>query len=422
MQFKKTILPNGVRVITAPIANNPTVTVMINVCTGSFYETDEQAGISHFLEHVCFKGTTKRPTARIISTELDSIGAEYNAFTSEEVTGYWAKADVKHFTKIADIAADIFKNSVFPPAEIEKEKGVVTGEIDMYADEPQEKINEALVKHMYKGQPASRHVLGTKETVRAITRDAIIAYRDSQYTAANTIITIAGGIPEEDMLAWANDNFSDLVKKDTIAEFPTIDQIQTGPESVFLDKDTDQAHIILMWRTFNRSNPDKYIAKMIQHILRSGMSSRLFIKLREEMGSGYYVGAGQHTYKSFGSFNISTGTTHERVPEIITAIIAETERLKTERVSENELEKVKEFLRSHRRMALETSDDIAGFCVGQESHEGNILTPEEIDLIYTVIKAEDIIRVAKVIFDKQKLNVAVIGKGIDKEAVVKSIS
>lgn len=417
MQFTKTILPNGVRVIIAPMLGNPTATVMIHVCTGSFYEKPEQAGLSHFLEHMCFKGTEKRPNARAISTELDSIGAAYNAFTSKDVTAYWAKADAKHFAKIADITADIYKNSLFPEKEIDKEKGVVMGEIDMYADDPQERLSEAMLKHMYKGEPAEREVLGTKETVGAITRDILMSYRKSQYVASNTIVTVAGGINPADVLDWAKANFSDLPNTDPNREFLTNDRQQTLPETVFVDKDTDQAHIIMAWRTFDRKHPDRYIARMIKNILRGGMSSRLFTRLRDEMGSGYYVSASHNLHTSFGFFAISTGTTHARVAEIVKAIIDETERLKNEPVSKEELEKVRELMRAHRLMSLETSDDVAGYYSEQEAFEHEIHNPEQFDEIFSKIKAEDILRVAKFIFDKSRLTVGVIGKDIDKEAV-----
>ncbi|MBX4209076.1 insulinase family protein [Candidatus Parcubacteria bacterium] len=422
MNFKKTILTNGVRIVTAPLPGNPTATVLVTVGTGSFYEAPEQGGISHFLEHACFKGTSKRPSAKHITTELDTIGAIYNAFTSKDITGYWSKADAKHFGRIADIVADIFKNSTFPEKEIEKEKGVVIGEIDMYADDPQEKIGEALLKHMYKGQPGEREVLGTKETVRAITRDALVAYRRSQYTGPNVVVTIAGGVPEKDMLAWAETNFADLDAAPANPEFPTKDRRQEGPETVFIDKDTDQAHVVMAWRTFDRLNPDRYAASVVKNILRGGMSSRLFIRLRDEMGSGYYVSANHSLHASFGFFAISTGTTHERVPEIVSAIIEETERLKTEPVPLHELEKVKEFIRAHRLMSLETSDDVAEYCAEQETLKKNIMSPEELDAVYAEITAEDVMRVARKMFDGAKLTAAAIGKGIDKEAVKKAIS
>lgn len=421
MQFKKTVLPNGVRIITVPMRGNPTVTVSVSVTTGSFCETPEQSGISHFLEHMCFKGTVKRPTPKAISTELDAIGAGYNAFTSREVTGYWAKADTKHFAKIADVCADIYKNSVLPVHEMEKEKGVVIGEIDMYADDPQEKVHDAIRIHMYKGEPAERDVLGTKETVRSFTRDMLLAYRSSQYTGPNTVIVVAGGIPENTMIAWAQNTFFDLSPALAKPEYPTQDKKQTAPETLFIDKDTDQAHLVMSWRTFDRNHPDRYIAKVITNILRGGMSSRLFIKLREEMGSGYYIGAHHTMHKSFGSFSIATGTTSERVPEIVSAILSEIERLKVELVPTEELDKVKEFIRARRIMGLETSDDVAEFVGSQELARGEIYTPEEFERIYASVTREDIMRVAQTLFIREKMTLAVIGKDIHKEAVSKAL-
>lgn len=417
MNFKKTTLPNGVRVITIPMPGNPTVTVSVDVCTGSFYEDPEQSGISHFLEHVSFKGTLKRPTPRIITTELDSIGAAYNASTSRNVTSYWVKADIRHFAKIADIVSDIYLNSTFPEKEIEKEKGVIVGEIDMYADDPQEKIAEVLGKHMYKGEPAERDILGTKEVIRGMTRDALVAYRKSQYTGPNTIVTIAGGISEKEMADWAEKSFSRLSSTEPSPELLTRDREQVGPETVFIDKDTDQSHIIMAWRTFNKSHPDRYTSRIIRNLLRGGMSSRLFTRLREEMGSGYYIGAVHALYTSFGLFCISTGTAHDRVPEIVKAIIEETDRLKSELVTQVELDKIKEYMRAHRLMSLETSDDVADFCGGQEAYDGHIHTPEELEAIFSKITAEDVVRVSNLMFARNRLTVAAIGKGIDKETV-----
>ena len=419
MQFKRTILPNGVRVVTVPMKDNPTVTVMIRVSTGSYNEEPHQSGISHFFEHMCFKGTAKRPTPRILSTELDSIGAGYNAFTTNEMTGYYAKADTKHFGKIADIVADIYMNSIFPEDEIEREKGVVLGEIDMYADDPQTKISDALAAYMYAGEPAGRHVLGTKETVKAITRADLLAYRASQYRGPNTIVTIAGGISEEAMLTWARESLGSIASEDAKPEIATREKAQAGPETFFIDKDTDQAHIVMSWRTFNRMSPDRFVANLIQGLLQAGMSSRLFIRLREEMGSGYYISAHNSMHLSYGRFVAATGTTAERAPEIIAAIIQEMDRLKTELVSVEELAKIREIIRAYTLMSLETSDNVADFFADQEILADKIRLPEEFDVIFSKITSEDIKRVANVLFDNKKLTVAVIGKGIDKEAVSK---
>lgn len=422
MNFKRTVLSNGVRVITIPMPGNPTVTVMINVATGSYYEEPYQSGISHFLEHMCFKGTTKRPSPKAIATELDSIGAHYNAFTTTEMTGYFAKADARHFGRIADVVADIYLNSIFPEAEIEKEKGVVLGEIDMYADEPQEKVSDALRIHMYRGEPAERDVLGTKETVKAITRDDLLAYRKSQYKASNTIVTIAGGVPEAEMLSWVKQSLGAIEDGEVKPELATKDRVQLAPETVFVDKDTDQAHIVMAWRTFDRLSADRFTAHLIEAILRAGMSSRLFTKLREEMGSGYYVRASHSMTRSFGRFIIATGTTAERASEIISAIVSETEKLKKEPVSPAELDKVREYIRSHLLMDLETSERVADFFTDQEILSDKIRLPKEFDDIFSKITAEEIMRLANIVFDNQKLSVAVIGHNLDEAAVSKALT
>ncbi|MFA6158605.1 MAG: pitrilysin family protein [Candidatus Paceibacterota bacterium] len=422
MKHTKTILDNGVRVITVPMEGNPTVTVMVTVGTGSYHEEEGEFGLSHFLEHMCFKGTSKRPTSLSITTELDGMGAIYNAFTSNEITGYYAKADSKHFDRIGDIVVDIYKNSIFPEAEIEKEKGVVLGEIDMYSDEPQEKISDALREFMYRGQVAARQILGTKDTVRSFTRADILRYRDMQYKAQNTLVTIAGGVSEDFMLSFARSAFGDMSSGEARAEFKTVDREQSGPETVFLEKDTDQAHMILAWRTFDRSHKERFAARIVNALLRGGMSSRLFIKLRDEMGSGYYIGSGHETYSTFGQFHISTGTTAERAPEIATAIIGEVRRLQDEVVPQGELEKIKELIRSRVRMSLETSDGVADFFAEQEMFEDAVRSPEELDVVLSSVTAEDVIRVSKILFDPCRLTFAAIGKGIDREAVSKAIA
>ncbi|MDP1625345.1 MAG: pitrilysin family protein [bacterium] len=422
MKHTRTILKNGTRVITVPMPANPTVTVFVGVGTGGFYEDPEKSGISHFLEHMCFKGTTKRPAATAISTELDNMGSVYNAFTDQEITAYYAKADIKHFEKVADIVSDIYLDSIFPDKEIAKEKGVVLGEIDMYNDDNQEKVADALRIHMYKGEPAERSVIGTKETVSSITRDDLIKYRSCQYKAANTAVIIAGGVEETKMLSWAEKAFAKADEGVIGPEFATRDRVQEGPEEVYLDKETDQAHILVSWRTFNKSHPDRYIASVIRAILVGGMSSRLFVRLRDELGSGYYVSASHETRRSFGNFTIATGTTHSRVPEIAAAILAEAKKLCDEDVPNHELAKVKEIMRAGKLMGLETSDSVAEFFGVQEITSDKIRTPEEIDAIIAAITPTDVRRVANFMFDPKKLTFAAIGKGIDKSAVSKALT
>ncbi len=421
MHYTKTVLDNGVRVITVPMEGNPTVTVMVMVGTGSFYEEAKERGLSHFLEHMCFKGTTKRPSSLAITTELDSLGASYNAFTGEEFTGYYAKAATKHFDKIGDVVVDIYKNSIFPEGELAKEKGVVKGEIDMYADDPQEKVSDALHTHMYKGEQAEVHILGTKETVDAVTREDLINYRNLQYKANNTLIVMAGGVEEEKMIAFAKASLSDMKKGETRAEFATKDRAQIKAELVVVDKDTDQAHIVMAWRTFPRNDERRFSARILKAVLSGGMSSRLFIKLRDDMGSGYYVRAGHDNYKSHGAFSIATGTTAARVSEISAAILAETQKLIDIPVPAAELDKVRELILSRMRMSLETSEGVAEFFAIQELLEDKIRLPEEYEALFSKVDAAEVSRIACDLFDPKKLTVAVVGKGIDKATLAGTV-
>jgi predicted Zn-dependent peptidase len=270
---------------------------------------------------------------------------------------------------------------------------------------------------VYKGEPAERDVLGTKETVLGFTRESIITYRALQYTAPNTVVTVAGGVSEEAIVLWATQAFGSLSAAAPRSAFPTRDRKQAGPETIFIDKDTDQAHILMVWRTFSLWHPDWYVGRLLSSVLRSGMSSRLFVKLREELGSGYYIGAGNHTHDTFGAYHISTGTKSERVAEIISAILAETERLKSELVGVGELAKVKEYLRARRLMGLETSDDVADFYAHQEVIDKELKSPMDLEKIYAAITSADIMRVAQVMFQNDRLTVAVIGKGLDKDGI-----
>src|SRR3989344_2401449 len=210
MTFKKTILYNGLRIITAPEPDNPAATILVLVEAGSEYETKEINGLSHFLEHLCFKGTKKRPKAIDISGELDGIGAFYNAFTSQEVTGYFAKAEAKHFDKILDVVSDIYLNSVFDSAEIDKERGVIIEEINMYEDLPMAKVHYLFSELLYGDQPAGWDIVGEKEIIRTLTREDFIAYRKKHYLAGKTIVVVAGNINEDEAIAKVKSIFTDI--------------------------------------------------------------------------------------------------------------------------------------------------------------------------------------------------------------------
>ncbi|MFA6251060.1 MAG: pitrilysin family protein [Candidatus Paceibacterota bacterium] len=405
---KKKTYKNGLRVITVPMKDNPTVTVLVLVGTGSNYETKEINGISHFLEHMCFKGTIKRLTPQSISHELDALGCQYNAFTDHEMTGYYAKGDAKNFSQIFDIVSDIYLNSTFPEAEIEKEKGVIVEEINMYEDMPQSHVQELFDKVLYPDQPAGRGIAGQKENIYRMTRPNFVNYKKSHYVAKNTVIIVSGNIQSEKVHKEVNKYFKDIKSTNKIKKVKTKD-IQTRPNVLVKYKETDQTHFVLGVRTFPLFDKRNMTLSLLGGILGAGMSSRLFIKLREEMGVAYYVRAFNNSSLDHGSFQISAGVNNKRTVEVLKEILKECNLLVNEKVSEKELNKVKSFIIGNMKMSLEATDDIANFYGGQELMKGEIKTLEEKIKDIQKVKASDIQKIAKTIFKTKNLNLAIIG-------------
>jgi predicted Zn-dependent peptidase len=408
MKAKKTILKNGLRVITIPMKESPTVTALVLVETGSKYETKDINGLSHFLEHMCFKGTIKRPSAKIISTELDEMGAQYNAFTGQEYTGYYAKSDAKHFKKIFDVVSDIYLNSTFPEAEMQKEKGVIIEEINMYEDLPMRHVQDMIMEVMYGDQPAGWNIAGPIDNIKKMKRDDFVKYKREHYVPKATTVVIAGGVSEKDMMTAINKAFGELKPQKKFGKFKTIEK-QLAPHAKIKHKATDQTHFVLGFRAVDVFDKKNVALSMLAGVLGAGMSSRLFHKLREEMGVCYYVRANTDPYTDHGIFQISSGVDNKRVKEVITAILVECEKLKTELVPEKELAKVKEMFIAGMKMGLEATDDVANFYGGQEVMVGKIQTADEKAEKIKAVTAKQIQSMAREIFQNNKLNLALIG-------------
>lgn len=408
MTFKKTVLENGLRIITSPHLDNPAVTILVLVEAGSEYETKEINGLSHFLEHLCFKGTKKRPKAIDIAGELDGIGALYNAFTGQEFTGYFAKAQARHFDKILDVVSDIYLNSVFNSAEIDKEKGVIIEEINMYEDLPMARVYYLFQELLYGDQPAGWNIIGQKEIIRTLTRKDFINYRKKHYLAGNTIVVVAGAINEKEAIAKIGDIFAGVSFGGKVKKIKP-EERQEKPELLVKYKESDQTHLILGVRGYGIFDKRRFVVDVIGDILGGGMSSRLFQKIREEMGAAYYVNAGAEFFSDHGYFRASAGVDRQRLSEVIKAITAEFKRLIGEPVSLAELQRVKDHLIGGLMLGLETSDDLARFYGGQEIVERKIMSPQEITKRIQAVTAEEIRGVAEDLFRNECLNLAVIG-------------
>ncbi len=408
MKYSKTKFKNGLRVITVPMKDNPTVTVLVLVETGSKYENKKNNGLSHFLEHMCFKGTTKRPSAHAISAELDGLGSQYNAFTGQEYTGYYAKSDAKHFKQVFDVVSDIYLNSTFPEAEMEKEKGVIVEEINMYEDMPHRHVQDLFMSLLYGDQPAGWNIAGTRENVRAMTRKDFVEYKKAHYVPKATTVIVAGKVKESDVKKEVTRIFGGLVNTKKEGKKKVIEH-QTKPEILIKYKKTDQTHLVLGVRTFDIFNKKNTVLAVLATILAGGMSSRLFIKLREELGVAYYVRAFNDPFTDHGFLEIAAGVSNDRVEEVIGEILKECKRLTLELVSKTELDKVKEYLAGNQKLELESSDAWASYFGGQEVLHKKIKSPEETEKEIRKVTAKQIQDMAKLIFKNQTLNLALIG-------------
>ena len=412
--FKKTTIKNGLRIITVPQKNTQSLTVLVLVGTGSKYEKKEINGISHFLEHMYFKGTKKRPSTIAIAETLDKVGGIYNAFTAEEYTGYFAKIALSHFDLALDWVSDIFLNSTLPEKEVEKEKGVIIEEINMRQDHPIEYIQILWSKLLYGDQPAGWDIAGTKESVADMTRGKLIDYMKKQYVASNTIVSIAGNFNESLAIKKVKEFFSKIKTRKSIEE-PKVVERQQKPNLLLHFRETDQTHLSLGVRSFNLFHPKRYAQDLLAIILGGMMSSRLFIEVRCKLGIAYYINTNSVANPDTGFLSTQTGLDNKNVEKGILTILKEYKKISQKMVSFSELKKAKDYLKGKTTLLLESSDAQASFYAGQELLEKKILTPKEIFAKINKVTQDDILEVAKEIFKPEKLNLALIGPFKDKE-------
>jgi len=406
--FKKIILNNGVRVILVPQPSSLATTVLTLVEAGSKYETKEINGLSHFLEHMYFKGTAKRPKAINIAGELDQMGAEYNAFTSQEWTGYFAKVQAKDAERALDIISDIYLNSIFDAAEIEKEKGVIIEELNMYEDTPMRKVHDLIMEVLYGDQPAGWDVGGRKEVIQKLTKEDFLKYRSEHYVGKATLVVVAGAIDEKKLLPKIEEYFKGISIGDKTEKNKTIEK-QEKPQVLVKFKESDQTHLVLGCRAFDAFDERRFALEVLGDILGGGMSSRLFQRVREEMGAAYYVRAGADLLSDHGYFAVSAGVDHKKLKDVIKAILNELSKISKDSISEQELKRAKDHLSGSLILNLETSDELAMFYGGQDILKRSAMTPEETLAKINAVTTKDVVAVAQDIFQNDKLNLALIG-------------
>jgi predicted Zn-dependent peptidase len=407
--FKKTILDNGLRIITVPMAGTNTVTVLVLCATGSDYEERDINGISHFLEHMFFKGTVRRPTPDAIKHELDGMGSLSNAFTTHELTGYHIKAAKTYADQSLDLLADIYKNSLLPEGEIERERQVIVEEMHRDRDTPTLYVWWVWEKLLYGDHPAGRDVIGTEEIIRRLTREEFSRYFVHQYVAANTAVIVAGNIDEGRVVEKIQHLFGDVRHEPPLRKKPEFLENQSRPALQCEYKETDQTHIVLGFHGFDANHPKRYSAEVLATLLGGSWSSRMWDRIREKMGLAYTVYSSHESYSNRGFLVTYAGVDHGNVEKTIRAALEEYRRLTREKVSEQELKRVKDYIRGTTLIGLEQSNAVANFVGTEEMVTGKPLTVEEIFAKIDAVTPDDILAVAGDIIRSQGMNCAMIG-------------
>lgn len=408
MKFRKITLDNGLRVILAPMTETGTATVLVMTGVGSRFETRKENGIAHFLEHMMFKGTERRPTAFDISRELDSIGAEYNAFTSKEWTGYYAKVEAHHWETALDVVSDMFLHAKLDQDEIDRERGTIIQEINMYEDMPMRRVAELWEEHLYGDTPLGWDIAGPKENIRTFTRNHFVRYMRRGYVSGNVVVGVAGNVDMKAVKKAVTDRFAD-VPQGIRPEFRKARDRQSAPAALIRRKKTDQTHFLLGVRAFDMYHPDRFALSVLSAVLGGGMSSRLFTEVRERRGLAYRVRTEVELFHDAGYFATQCGVEHENLEKTIAVILDEYRKIATERVGEEELRKAKEYIKGGMAMGLEGSDDVAEYLVTQEILRNEVVLPKDKVRAIESVTADDVLRVAQDIFRNDRLNLVVLG-------------
>ena len=415
MEHKLHTLKNGLRIVLVPRPSSETATVMVMSGTGSRYEDKRENGLAHFLEHMFFKGTKKRPSAKVISEELDALGSVYNAFTGKERTAYYAKVASRYLDTALDVISDIFLNSTLPSVEITKEKGAIIQEIDMYEDMPMRTIDNVFDALFFSNEhPLGRTILGPKENIRAFTRKDFATYLKRNYTPLNTIVCITGKFSEERVIKKIKKEFGGL-KHGNPPDYISFTSEQSGARVAIKEKKTDQTQLMLGVPAYPYQHKDEYVLAVLATILGGGMSSRLFMEVREKRGLAYSVQAWPEKYPDTGYFAVQAGVEHAKLEKAVQVILAEFKKIKKTKVKEVELKKAKAYIKGTAALALETSDALAENVASSLINIGRVRTLDEITKGIDEVTASDIQRVAKDILVSNKLNLAIIGPHLSKD-------
>lgn len=400
--------PRGFKTLFIPYKATQTVTVLILAKVGSKYEEKRISGISHFLEHMLFKGTKKRPSPIEVAETLEKVGGVFNAFTGEEYTGYFAKVASDYLELAIDWVSDIYLNSLIPKNEVEKERNVIIEEINMYNDNPAADVQRMWKKVLYGDQPAGWDIAGFKTTVRQITQKDLIRYFRKNYVAQNTLVCVAGNFQKDKARKTISKYFKNIPQGKPAIK-PIVKERQSTPAMILKSKETEQTHLCIGFRAYNIFHPKRYALSLLAQILGGMMSSRMFVEIREKRGLAYYINSYYEAYPDTGYLVTSAGVDNQKTEEAIEIILREYKKIQEEGVSDEELKKAKQHLKGRMALSLETSDALASFYASQYVLTQKIKKLKEIFQEIDKIEKSDILKVARNLFVPAKLNLALIG-------------
>jgi predicted Zn-dependent peptidase len=406
--YQKIVLDNGLRIVTSSMPHTRSVCVSIFIGVGSRYEGPQEAGLSHFVEHLCFKGTERRPTAKEISETIDGVGGVLNGGTDKELTVYWVKVARPHYLVALDLLVDMLRHSKFDPLEMENERRVIIEELNMSMDSPQSRVDTLIDEVVWPNQALGRDVAGDKDTVSAINRQMILGHMSSFYLPNNSVISVAGDIGHDEVVDSVSKVFGDWPVGVAGAWFPAEDS-QDDPSLKVEPRKTEQAHFCLAVRGLSNLHPDRFILDLLNVVLGEGMSSRLFLEIRERKGLAYDIHSHVSYFRDSGSLAVYAGVDPKKIELTIEAILQELIRLRDDPIPEAEVVKAKEMGKGRIMLRMEDTRSVAGWMGGQELLTGRILSVDEVVSIVDAITASDMQRVARELFLTSKLNFALVG-------------
>ncbi len=407
--YYRTVLPNGVRIVTGPMTGVRSASLIFYYGVGSRYERPRIQGVSHFLEHMLFKGTEKRPDPMMVSQEIEGVGGMLNAATGRESTNYWCKVPSTHFPLAFEVLADILRNSVIDAAELDKERSVIIEEIRSVQDSPEDLVHDVIDEVVWGDQGIGRPIAGTEETVTNIDRDQMVDFWRNNYRPERLVVAAGGDITHEQVVELTGRYFGDLQATGPGDAFDLTVSDQNESRVRLVDRETEQAHLCLAMPALSYSTERRYVQGTIEAILSSGMSSRLFQEIREKRGLVYSVYGYFRPYADIGQAVIYAGTDLERVEETVGALVEELRKLRDDGVPAEELQRTKDLRKSRLLMGLEDSRSVASWVGSQELTYGEIKTPEEVMVKIEEVTARQVQELANEIFQPEKLSLALIG-------------